>query len=140
MRNLMTSATAALAAATLLSAPAIASAESAPTFTYATTLRQTQPLPSGGVYTGSLRLTVASDGIVNGWYIPSDEGRFIAVTGGEQDGKFWLQVGDNGDFQIFGTVAKNGALNGSVTEQHAGPLDFDDMGFPVTFDFTATLQ
>jgi hypothetical protein len=48
--------------------------------------------PAVGEYDGTMQLTVTSDGIVSGFYRPSD-GRFVAVTGGVSDSTFWLDIG-----------------------------------------------
>jgi hypothetical protein len=133
--------TAAAVAAALMLAPAASFADSATTHNYSTTLTQTQPLPSGGIYGGTLRLDIDSSGIVNGWYIPNDAAHYVPVTGGEQSGKFWLTIGDRSGFTIQGSVGRNGELDGSATALNAstfGIYDFNNTGYPVTFDFVAT--
>ena len=128
----------ALAAAALIAAPAQSFADTQSTYT--TVFTQTQPLPSAGAYPGSMRLTVSSDGIVNGWYIPSPSADFIPISGGEKDGKFWLNIGRSGDLLVQGTVAKNGALVGSAVERNDAEFGDVDHGFPAAFDFVATPQ
>jgi hypothetical protein len=132
---------AAAASAALLFAPAASFADTASTHDYSTTLTQTQPLPSPGAYAGTLKLTLSSGGIVSGWYLPNDDARYVQVTGGEQGGKFWLTVGDRNGFTITGSVGSDGKLVGSATALDAsafGIYEFDNDGFPVSFDFVAT--
>ena len=128
----------AVAAAALIAAPAQSLADTQTSYT--TSFTQTQPLPSAGSYPGTMRLEIASNGIINGWYIPSPSVEFIPITGGEKDGKFWLNIGQNGDVLIQGTVAKNGALVGSAVERNVTGFAEIDRGFPAAFDFVATPQ
>jgi hypothetical protein len=128
----------AVAAAALVAAPAQSLADTQST--YSTIFTQTQPLPSAGTYPGSMRLTISSDGIVNGWYIPSPSANFIPIGGGEKDGKFWLNIGRSGDLLVQGTIAKNGALVGSAVERNASEFSDTEHGFPAAFDFVATPQ
>jgi hypothetical protein len=128
----------AVALAALIAAPAQSLADTQSTYT--TVFTQTQPLPSAGIYPGSMRLTVSSDGIVNGWYIPSPSADFIPISGGEKDGKFWLNIGRSGDVLVQGAIAKNGALIGSAVERNAAEYGDAELGFPAAFDFVATPQ
>lgn len=59
---------------------------------YQLTARILEVTPGVGEYDGALQLTIGRDGIVNGYYRPND-GRFVAVTGGLQGDRLWLQIG-----------------------------------------------
>ncbi|HXM19135.1 MAG TPA: hypothetical protein VN934_10080 [Candidatus Tumulicola sp.] len=130
----------ALTAAAALAAPAVASAQVAiPLTTYTTSLTQVGPLASPGAYTGKLTFTVSPDGIVQGWYVPDDESTYVPVSGGEKDGKLWLNIGDRGSLQITADVLADGSLSGSGFETAAAPSSYDALDIPTTFSFTATL-
>lgn len=131
----------ALTAAAALAAPAVASAQAAiPLTTYTTSLTLVGPLASPGAFTGKLTFTVSPDGIVQGWYVPDDESTYVLVTGGEKDGKLWLNVGERGSLQITADVLADGSLSGSGFETGGTASRYDAMDIPVTFSFTATRQ
>lgn len=108
--------------------------------TFATSLTQTGPAASSGSYTGSLRMTISSDGLVNGWYIPADQPSFIPVVGGSADGKIWFDIGTAQPLHVEGSIQKDGSLAGSATEFGASQMALEDQPFPATFDFVAKLQ
>ncbi|HEV2878000.1 MAG TPA: hypothetical protein VGW96_00350 [Candidatus Eremiobacteraceae bacterium] len=123
----------AICAALALVAPASAFAAAGNTqVTYKTELQETTPMSLPGYIAGTLKLTVASDGIVQGWYFPDYSGPAVAVSGSLENGQYWLSFGD-GDFHINAAKQTNGTLVGSA--QRLLPLSTT---FPQTFDFVAT--
>lgn len=140
MRYFSRAAAGALAACMIVGLPIASRADSgARQTTYTTTLTESQPMPSYAPYGGQLRLTVASGGEVNGWYIPDDQTNFIPVTGGMQNGQMWLTVGNAGDLRIVATVEKDGSLVGSATDERSLGQngDVQSLQAPVDFDFVA---
>jgi hypothetical protein len=129
IKNLKTSLIAAAAASALALTPAFALASTQQAYT--TTLQPAGPTMLLGNYYGSLKLTVSSDGIVQGWYQP-EYGNYIAVSGSDQNGTYWLTFGNGGAFQIYAVKQSDGTLKGTATnvEPTAGP-------FPPTFAFVA---
>src|SRR5581483_7679450 len=68
-----------------------------PSTTYTTALTQTYG--SLAPYTGSLKLTVGSDGIVRGYYFPADySASYIPVTGGRTGDRIWFDIGNDGQY------------------------------------------
>jgi hypothetical protein len=61
-----------------------------------------RPSETGGEYDGTLQLHVSRDGIVSGFYRPSD-GSFVPVEGGLDGEKLWLDFGWRGRVHITGT-------------------------------------
>lgn len=127
-------------AATMLAAPVASLAANGTThLTYKTTLTETGIAPSAIPYEGSLQLTVSSDGLVSGWYRPTDSGPFIPVTGGWTKGRLWLNVGERGLLQISADVKNDGHLVGSAVQLPASyPGTIGATDFPRTFDFVAS--
>jgi len=127
----------ALAAAAMLALP-FASSAAQPQIAqnYTTLLTQTGPAAEVNAFTGYLRLTVSSDGIVQGWYMQDYyQSRFIPVTGSSKDGKLWLSIGDSGQLQINADVQRGGKLVGSAVETSRL---LGSMQAPATFDFVAS--
>jgi len=124
MMNVMKQVTAVAAAATLLAvaaAPHPASAQSSTSQAYTTSLVQVEPISAPGEFDGRLKLTVTSDGIVNGYYFPAmGAGSIVAVVGGVQDGKYWMDIGGNTRLHIYAHLDKGGSLVGTAT-----PTPFD---------------
>lgn len=135
MRHTLTAAAVVLAVA-FLTKPMLASAAANGPTSYETSLTQTGILAAPGPYLGSLQISVTPEGLVNGWYRPSDR-QFIPVTGNVKDGKMWLYVGQRGDLTISAQVQKDGSLVGTALEQTRG-LDTNSMAAPVTYDFSAS--
>ena len=122
------------AAASLSAAPAASMAQTqSDAKTYTTILTENGPMQLGGYFTGTLEITISSDGIVNGWYIP-DYRSFVSVTGSDKNGKLWLNVGDAGRLQIRADIQKDGRIVGSAIQLSRLP---GDMSRPNTFDFVA---
>ncbi|GEM_PF-4314150 len=119
----------AVAAGLLAPISALAAAQ----LSYTTTLQPTGPSMTLGDYYGTLTLRVASDGIVQGWYKPQ-YGDFTPVQGSLQNGSYWLQIGNQGSFQINATEQKDGTLKGTATN-----LGFSRGDYPPTFSFVAKL-
>jgi hypothetical protein len=107
---------------------------------FSTTLTQTGPATSSGSYTGNLRITISSDGLVNGWYIPADEPSFIPVIGGASNGRIWFDIGTSQPLRVQGSMQKDGSLTGSATDFGGTKVTFEDQAFPSTFDFVAKPQ
>ena len=119
MMNIMKRATASAAAAALLTlaaAPHAVSAQTVTTQAYATALVQVEPVSAPGEFDGRLKLTVTSDGIVNGYYFPAlGAGSIVPVVGGVQDGKYWMDIGGNTRLHIYAHLDKSGSLVGTAT-------------------------
>jgi hypothetical protein len=126
-----------VAAIALSSAPSPTLAQAAQQSTYTTMLTEKHPSPSSSGYTGSLRLTIASDGRVSGYYIPDDQADFIPVVGGMTNGALWLSVGDAGRLQIDATLGQDGSMVGTATELSADVADSGSFGPPITYEFVA---
>jgi hypothetical protein len=78
---------------------------------YQLTTRILEQRPAVGEYDGTMQLTVTPDGIVSGFYRPSD-GRFVAVTGGVSDTTFWLDIGSMSSNPLhFTGTFKDGRIN-----------------------------
>jgi hypothetical protein len=92
----------------LLAASVPAVCETQPT-QYATAL--TEIFGSAAPYTGTLRLTVSRDGIVRGYYFPSDGELFVPVTGGQTGQSIWFDIGSNGMYHVNANV-RDGAIVG----------------------------
>lgn len=69
--------------------------------TYKTAL--TPDLHGAGEYDGLLTLTVASDGVVNGYFRQDGAARITDVTGGFDGRRIWLSLGQAGLSHIEGT-------------------------------------
>jgi hypothetical protein len=100
--------------------------------TYKTAMEETTPMSLPGYFPGTLKLTVASDGAVQGWYFPDNVTPAIDVSGWDEKGKYLLTFG-NGNFRIDAVKQPNGKLVG--TAQRLLPLS---KTFPRTFSFMAT--
>jgi hypothetical protein len=127
----------AVAALVLLATPALTMAQSSQQTSYATTITETLPTPSNSGYGGTLRLTTAADGTVEGWYIPDDNTAYLPVVGGMENGQLWLNVGNSGRLHIDATVQKDGTLVGSATEIQRADSETDSLAQPVTYAFVA---
>ena len=130
-----------LASAATLWATAVASATPASqaasaTTSYTTVMKQTEPVPSGGAFTGRLHLTVSTSGIVNGWYTPESEGGYVEVTGGREGNNLWFDLGSREPIRINATMQKDGSIVGTATD-FSGRRVF---GMPPSFSFVATPQ
>ena len=91
-----------------LGAPALALSDApAPqTITFDTAF--TQRFDKTGAYAGILKLTIASDGIVSGYYRNADAGGFVPVTGGLRGDRIHL------DFYLGGNVHIEGTYDGKT--------------------------
>lgn len=91
---------AALGLLALAGAPAMSATQ--PT-AYATALTELYGSPAP--YTGTLKLTVSENGIVHGFYFPTDgTSLFIPVTGGQNGTSIWFDIGDDGMYRVQGRV------------------------------------
>jgi hypothetical protein len=82
---------------------------------YTTALIQVEPVSGPGEFDGKLKLTVTSGGIVSGYYFPADEGTIVSVVGGEQNGKYWMDIGGDSRLHVYAKVGKDGSLVGTAT-------------------------
>jgi hypothetical protein len=78
-------------------------------------LTQVGPVSGAGEFDGKLRLTVTPDGIVSGYYFPADEGTIVSVVGGEQNGKYWMDIGGESRLHVYAKLGKDGSLVGTAT-------------------------
>ncbi|HLJ83630.1 MAG TPA: hypothetical protein VKT51_05600 [Candidatus Eremiobacteraceae bacterium] len=127
-----------LACAAVL-AMAVTPALAASPTTYSTTITQVQPGPTAGEYDGKLQLSISPDGIISGYYIPEYDGSFVPVTGGEQNGSYWLDIAGSTDLHIYGRVDTDGSLVGTATTMPDTNLD-GTAPFTSTFSFVAKPQ
>lgn len=75
-------------------------------------------------YTGSLKLTVTSGGIVRGYYFPSDySSMYVPVVGGQTGDRIWFDIGNAGSVHIDGRV-KNGVIVGTAFDRANGQFSF----------------
>jgi len=126
----------ALAGMILATAPS-ASFASAPTQTlsYDTVMTQTLPLPSAGAIVGKMTLSVANDGLINGWYIPADAGPPVEVIGSKRGSELQLEIGQMGSLRIYGSMNRTGTIAGTAT-QYAEIGNINE-NTPPTFSFVA---
>lgn len=70
---------------------------------YATALTAVYGSPAP--YTGMLKLTISQDGIVQGYYSPSDgSALFIPVTGGKSGDSIWFDIGNRDTYHVDGRL------------------------------------
>jgi len=55
-------------------------------------------------YTGTLKLRVSADGIVRGYYFPTDGPLFVPVTGGQSGDAIWFDIGDDSMYHVTARV------------------------------------
>ena len=92
--------TAAVLAIGLSGAPAVSSTQPAE---YSTAL--TEAYGSAAPYTGTLRLTISSTGIVQGYYFSSDGSlTYVPVTGGKRGESIWLDIGNAVIYHVDGRL------------------------------------
>jgi hypothetical protein len=115
-------------AATLAGVPAISQAVTTqPTasvhHTYTTSLQPQIGLDAP--WTGTLKLTLNPDGIIQGYYYPGDDQvAFIPVTGGRNGDRVWLDIGTTGRLHIEGII-KNGSIAGTALDERTSqPFKF----------------
>lgn len=80
---------------------------------YKTTLT---PRYGVGEYAGTLRISIAPSGIVNGYYL-NDQGQVSSVTGGVRGAQIWFDVGHR--WHVNGTLQKNQIVGYSVPRSYA---------------------
>jgi hypothetical protein len=96
--------------------------------TYQTSLQSIYGSPSP--WTGTLKLTVNPDGIIQGYYHPDDDMiAFVPVTGGRNGDQVWLDIGRKGHLRVSGTL-QNGAITGGAFDERTHE----------TFKFTARVS
>jgi hypothetical protein len=103
---------------------------------YTTTITQVQPGPTAGEYDGKLQLTISPDGIISGYYIPEFDGSFVPVSGGEENGSYWLDIAGPTDLHISGRVGADGSLVGTATTMPDENMD-GATAFTNTYSFVA---
>jgi hypothetical protein len=125
----------ALLAAAVAALPVASVADTQSTQNYATVLTQTGPAAEFSSFTGVLKLSVSSNGIVQGWYMPDYATYFIPVTGSSKDGRLWLSIGESGQLQVNASVQRGGKIVGSAFE--TGPPLPGSVQGPATYNFVA---
>jgi hypothetical protein len=142
MTRAITTTIGALAATVMLSFPALAYTPQvrAPMqqTTFKTELTQTGPLATPGAITGKLTISISADGVVQGWYQPDDDPGFVLVTGGLDNGKLWLNIGEESRLHIIADVGADGSLSGSGFESELRTSALGLARAPATFAFDAT--
>jgi hypothetical protein len=83
----------ALCAATLVGALPVGASATSAEHVYNLRTRIVEQSPGVGEYDGSLQLHVSADGYVSGFYRPDDNPRFVPVTGGVSNDRFWIDIG-----------------------------------------------
>ena len=127
-------AAAAVTGMTLATAPSFASAPTQ-TRSYDTIMMQTLPLPSSGAIVGKMTLSVANDGLINGWYVPEDAGPPVEVTGSKHGSELWLEIGQMGSLRVYGSVKRTGTITGTATQYPDIGGTYE--GTPPSFSFVA---
>ncbi|HKU67424.1 MAG TPA: hypothetical protein VJP85_06600 [Candidatus Baltobacteraceae bacterium] len=109
-----------IVAASLAGVPAISQAATtqaaAPVHaTYETSMQSIYGLDAP--WTGTLQLTIGSDGIIQGFYHPADNmTALIPVTGGRDGNSVWLDIGRSGRLHVNG-VLENGVITGGAVDE-----------------------
>ena len=124
----------ALSGAALAPSASWASAASQ-TRSYDTVMTQTLPLPSSGAIVGKMTLSVANDGLINGWYVPADAGPPVEVTGSKRGSELWLEIGSMGSLRVYGSVKRTGTITGTATQYPDIGSTYE--GTPPSFSFIA---
>lgn len=93
---------------------------------YDTEMAPSFPLAEAGVYAGTLRLSVSTNGIVQGYYQTQD-GAIEPVVGGKIGDTIWFSIGESGAIRV------NANLLGSQIVGSARETDTSD-----TMSFTAS--
>ncbi|HKU68290.1 MAG TPA: hypothetical protein VJP85_10985 [Candidatus Baltobacteraceae bacterium] len=119
MRHLIRPLAAAFGLLLPAAAPAISATQPA---SYDTALTAVYGSPSP--YTGTLRLTVSSSGIVRGYYFSSDgTAMFVPVTGGKNGDSIWFDIGDGRMYHVDGRV-EDGTIVGTAFTGANEPYTF----------------
>jgi len=102
-----------IAAASIGGLPLTASAaHQTQTLNYHTAI--TAQYGSPAPYTGTLRLNIFSDGIVQGYYFSDDQSQsYVPVTGGTNGSSIWLDIGRNHVTHVEGQI-RNGSIVGTA--------------------------
>lgn len=75
-------------------------------------------------YTGTLDLTVNSDGIIRGYYFPADQSSmFVPVVGGRTGDRIWFDIGNSGSVHVDGRV-QAGVIVGTAFDKTNGQFSF----------------
>ena len=82
-----------------------------------------QPEFGVGEADGTLDLTIARNGMINGTYHPEFGARFVPVVGGRQGDHVWLEFGFSGRPRVEATIASSGAISGTTFGRN--PLTFE---------------
>jgi hypothetical protein len=79
---------------------------------YQVQTRIVEQAPSVGEFDGSLQLRITPEGIVSGYYRPTDNPRFIPVIGGVTGDRFWLEIGTFAAHPLrFSGIFRNGEID-----------------------------
>jgi hypothetical protein len=119
MKNQLRTAAAALGLLLAACLPAVSATQSTQ---YDTAL--TELYGSAAPYTGTLKITVSADGIVHGYYFPSDgTALFIPVTGGQTGRSIWFDIGNDGMYHVNAQV-RDGSIVGTALTPDNVPYTF----------------
>jgi hypothetical protein len=75
-------------------------------------------------WTGTLQLTINSNGIIQGYYHPAYQIAFIPVTGGRDGDNVWLDIGSAGRLHVNGTLHNGTIVGSAVDERTHTPYSF----------------
>ncbi|HLI96977.1 MAG TPA: hypothetical protein VKT72_12950 [Candidatus Baltobacteraceae bacterium] len=115
MKNQLRTAAAAIGLLLAASLPAVSQTQPKQ---YDTAL--TELYGSAAPYTGTLKLTVSPDGIVRGYYFPSDgTALFIPVTGGQTGQSIWFDIGNGDMYHVDARVLDGSIIGTAVTHDNA---------------------
>lgn len=114
MKNQLRIIAVALGLLALAGAPAISATQ--PT-AYDTALTELYGSPAP--YTGTLKLTISADGIVHGYYFPTDgTSLFVPVTGGQTGNSIWFDIGNDGMYRVQGRVHEGTIVGTAFTHDN----------------------
>ncbi len=73
-----------------------------------------QPVAGFAVpYTGRLQIRTSKEGIITGYYRPADNNDFVAVTGGIDGSRVWIDFGRAGNSRLTGRI-HDGVITGTL--------------------------
>lgn len=98
-----------------------AAAHTNKTIVYSTSI---QPVTGFGVpYTGRLQIRTSKNGIITGYYRPADNNDFVAVTGGIDGNRVWIDFGRTGSSRFTGSI-HDGVISGTIFGADKKPMRF----------------
>ncbi len=92
--------------------PAAADTLAPGTHDFTTTFSPTRV--GGGSFVGVLRVQVAKDGSISGFFRNTSAGEFHQITGGVRGSQVWLDLGTIGDGRPFNATYHDGKIEGGV--------------------------